>query len=319
MAGDIAAVGAECSLATVTGDDSEADRVSELLGATSTKGQQIRLPGIQTVTRLRYFVPDEGGGRLRLHLRVDKDPDSNLSYARIEQEIRAPGFLEWWEEEAERSDAVLFSDTDKGFLSRRVLVALNERILRASARRVARGASPVAVVVDPKREWDKYVGLRVDVLKPNDVEAAGAAGLTRLDWSVDANLVALAGTIGEKYGTLFPNIVITLGEHGAAMIAVEGRRARVVRFPAIPSRVPATGFAMHCGDMFASALALSLCVDPRLVPAIPFATYVASLQVSKPVGQKITASDLTDPLNLQHLRDSIFPARTWVEVDLNSR
>jgi hypothetical protein len=61
--------------------------------------------------------------------------------------------------------------------------------------------------------------------------------------------------------------------------------------------------------MFASALALALCVDSDPASAIPFANYVASLQVSKPVGQKITAGDLTDPLNRDHFRSSCQPPR----------
>jgi bifunctional ADP-heptose synthase (sugar kinase/adenylyltransferase) len=296
-------------LVTATGDDPEGDRVAEVLAAGGTPARQIKLRGMQTVTRLRFFAGDAGPGRFRLVLRTDKDPDSDLSHLRAEEEVCTPTFLDWWEQEAERSDAILFSDTDKGFLSHRVLAALNERTLRASARRVERGERPLLVIVDPKRAWEKYIGLKVDVFKPNDTEAAGAVGLPRRDWSVDVNLELLARRITERYGRHFPRIVITLGEHGAAMVVAGDPGPGILRYPGVSARTPWAGIAMHCGDMFASALALALCVDSDPAAAIPFANYVASLQVSKPVGQKITAGDLSDPLNRDHFRSSCQPPR----------
>jgi D-beta-D-heptose 7-phosphate kinase/D-beta-D-heptose 1-phosphate adenosyltransferase len=314
------ALGAESMLATVTGDDPEGDRVADLLTAERTAARQVRLQGVQTVTRLRFFVNDEATGRLRLLLRVDKDPNCAVSYARAEAEVCTPDFLDWWEQEAERSDAVLFSDTGKGFLSRRILVALNERTLRASDRRVAGGAAPIVVVVDPKREWEKYFGLKVDVFKPNAVEAAAAVGLPLQDWSDDGNLLMLGVRIAGRYGIYFPTMVITLGENGAALVAVTEGRARLVRFPALPAAISATGIAMHCGDLFASALALSLCVDHAAATAIPFANYVGSLQVNRPVGQKVAASDLYDPRNLAHFQESAHPPQQlgeWLESSKN--
>ncbi len=302
------AVGADSLLVTTTGDDPEADRVGEVFRRMDTPARQIRLPGVQTVTRLRFFVHDGEAGRPRLLLRVDKDPDSALSYVRAGAEVSAPGFLDWWEQEAEKSDAVLFSDTGKGFLSRHVLVALDERTRKASERRASGGKKPLVVVVDPKREWEKYFGLKIDVFKPNDVEASGAAQLSLQDWSVDANLRNLAERLAQKYGEHFPTMVITLGEHGAAVISAHGKEGFLLRYPALKAREPEGGIPMHCGDMFAAGLALSLSIESDIRSAVPFANYAASLQVSKPVGQKIMASDLTSPLNLKHYHDSKKPA-----------
>ena len=309
-------VGAESVLAAVSGDDPEAARLAELFAVAGTKAKQVRLPGVQTVTRLRFLVNDPATGRFRLLLRVDKDPDVALSYTMAESELCSPAFLDWWEEEAESSDAILFSDTGKGFLSRRLLVALDERTRRASARRVSGGKKPVAIVVDPKREWEKFAGLKVNVFKPNDVEASGAVQMPRQDWGVDANLKSLAVRIAQKYGGLFPQIVVTLGEHGAALISTAGQRGMLFHFPALRARDPETGIAMHCGDMFAAALALSLTVHDDAASAIPFANYVASLQVSKPIGGKISGSDLTHPLNVRHFREFSRPPRHLGEFTL---
>jgi D-beta-D-heptose 7-phosphate kinase / D-beta-D-heptose 1-phosphate adenosyltransferase len=312
-----AAVGAESQLVTITGDDPEASRVGELLAAAGTKAKQVRLPGIQTVSRMRFFVPDGPAGPFRLHLRVDKDPDVAPSYAKAESELCAESFLDWWEREAEDSDAILFSDTGKGFLSRRLLVVLDERIRRASSRRVIQGKRPVKVVVDPKREWEKFAGLKVDLFKPNDVEAARAVNLSRSDWTDEANLKVLAERVARKYGAIFPSMVITLAEHGAALLSVTGRRCSLSRYPAVPVRETGSGIAMHCGDMFASAMTLALCMEDEVARGIPFANYVASLQVSKPVGQKIAASDLTDPLNIHQFRAFGLPARQSNALDID--
>jgi bifunctional ADP-heptose synthase (sugar kinase/adenylyltransferase) len=304
-----AAVGAEGVLVTVTGDDPEADRVAGVFAAAGVHANQRRLSGIQTVTRFRFFVNDPTTGRYRLHLRVDKDPDTALAFARSEVEFCAPGFLDWWEQEAESADAILLSDTGKGFLSRSVLVALDERTRRASERRVSSGKQGIMVVVDPKREWEKFSGLKVDVFKPNEVEASGAVQLPRQDRNVDAHVRALAGEIARKYGRDFPKTVITLGEHGAALVSTADDGGTVSLFPALQAREPAAGIAMHCGDMFASALALSLCVDSDMASGVSFANYAASLQVSMPIGRKIGASDLVDPLNIRHLQDHSLPVR----------
>jgi D-beta-D-heptose 7-phosphate kinase / D-beta-D-heptose 1-phosphate adenosyltransferase len=311
-----AAVGADSALATLSGDDQEAVRLAELFAVAGTKAKHVRLPGVQTVTRLRFFVNDPVTGRFRLRLRVDKDPDVALSYTMAEAELCSPAFLDWWEGEAESSDAILFSDTGKGFLSRRVLVALDERTRRASARRVSGGKKPIAVVVDPKREWEKFAGLNMNVFKPNDVEASGAVQLPRQDWSVDANLKGLAVRIAQKYGGLFPQIVITLGEYGAALVSTTGQYGMLFHFPALRGLGGETGIAMHCGDMFAAALALSFTIDDNAASAIPFANYVASLQVSKPIGGKISGADLTHPLNIRRFRELSRPPRHIGEFSL---
>jgi bifunctional ADP-heptose synthase (sugar kinase/adenylyltransferase) len=303
------AVGADSVLVTTTGDDPEAERVAHVFHETATRVRQIRLSGIQTVTRLRFFVNDPGTGGFRLLLRVDKDPDSGLSYSRAEAEVPTPDFLDWWEREAEKSDAILFSDTGKGFLSRRILVALDERNRRASDRRASAGKRPIVVIVDPKREWEKYFGLQIDVFKPNSVEASGAVQMPQRDWSVDDHLRRLAGRLVKRYGKVFPTMVITLGEHGAALVSADGAQTSLQHFPALPARGREAGIAMHCGDMFAAGLALALCVRAEVGSAIPFANLVASLQVSKPIGQKVNGSDLTSPLNIKHYRDSSSPPR----------
>jgi len=308
------ALGAESFLVTVTGDDPEADRVGEIFAASGVRARQIRLPGVQTVTRLRFYVHDPAADRFDLRLRVDKDPDASASHARAEKEICTRDFLDWWEQQAHASNVILFSDTGKGFLSRRVMVALNERIARVAERRASDGMEPIRVVVDPKREWEKFEGLKVDLFKPNDVEAAGAVHLPRMDWSVGANLRTLAESIGQKWGNDFPNIVITLGERGAALVTVREGRGTVVRFPTPGAHKLAGGIAMHCGDMFAAALALSLCIDEDPASAIFFANYVASVQVGKPIGQKIVGPDLKDPRNLNRLRDDALQAELVGEI-----
>ncbi len=294
-------MGSESRLITMTGRDPEGDRVAEILAASGVSARQLKVQGVQTVTRHRFFVYNPGAHCFEFLFRVDKDPDPS-SYARAEEVITKDGFLDWFEGEAETANVILFNDTDKGFLSRSVLLTLESRIREVGERRASKGLKRPIVVLDPKTEWEKYKGLTVDILKPNHIEACMVTHLPDLDFREDSNLMKLVNRLYEMYREHFPSIVVTLGPLGAAAIKCHEPGPTVFRHPAIPSIHTDSGVATHCGDMFASALALSLTVDCDLPSAIDFANCVGSLQVSMRTGKKVTRSDLTSDAFVEHVR-----------------
>ncbi len=83
------------------------------------------------------------------------------------------------------------------------------------------------------------------MFKPNDVETPSAVQLPQQDRSIDANLQVMAERIAAKRVNHFPNIVITPGEHGAALISGAGLQGDVYHLPAIPAREPAAGIAIQ--------------------------------------------------------------------------
>jgi bifunctional ADP-heptose synthase (sugar kinase/adenylyltransferase) len=298
-------LGADSLLFTLTGADPEGDRVAEVFAVTRTAVRQLRVQGIQTVTRLRFFTLREGSNRFEMLFRVDKDPDVATSYQKAEELVRDERLLDWFESEAQKSDVILFNDTDKGFLSAGVLAALGRRIRNQKAFRVLHGQGGPLVVVDPKTEWEKYQGLDVDVMKPNHVEACKVLGLPQCDPGSHADLETLGQGLYLRYGKRFANIVVTLGRHGAVVLKGHGSAPSLSLHPPIPPVESPDGAATHCGDMFASALALSLSIENELDAAVEFANYVGSIQYSLPTGLKVSLADVISNRNVLHFKKTL--------------
>jgi len=296
------AMHADSQLITLTGTDPEGGRVAEILAQSNVRVRQLCINGVQTVTRLRFFVFNIDTKRFEMLYRVDKDPDIPASYVMAEKSVCTGDFLEWFEVEARNSDVVLFNDTDKGFLSAGVLAALSQGIRNASAYRQSHGLVGLAVIVDPKNDWEKYRSLDVTVFKPNHVEASKVLNLPACDPGLDTNLKLLGERLCTMYGNSFSRFVVTLGRTGAAVLDLREHEPALYVHPAIAPVDAADGAATHCGDMFASALALSLSVDDNLAEAVDFANFVGSVQFSRPTGHKVTLADLVSEHNLSQLR-----------------
>ncbi len=290
------------TLVTAVGKDSEGDRVEQVLREAGEQSLLLRLPNVQTVTRIRFFVLDHCTNRFELVYRFDKDPDIPLSYGIADQAIHEDEFLDRFESEVLTSDVVLFNDTDKGFLSPAVLTAFGDRVQRATSVRMANGLERPLVLVDPKAEWDKYTRLNVDVLKPNNIEACKALMRPLSDLHRESDLMGLGEAFVARYGNAFRHLVVTLGPHGAAVLNAHGGGAAWTLHPAIPPIASQSGVATHCGDMFSTALALALLTSDDLSASIDFANYAASLQFSKETGEKISKADLLAPQNVAHFR-----------------
>jgi bifunctional ADP-heptose synthase (sugar kinase/adenylyltransferase) len=300
-------LGAEVHLVSAVGTDPEGDRVKCLLARDGINARILDLTGIQTVTRIRFFAPSGEAGRFEMLYRFDKDPDIALSYEKAHAAVLEGDFLKWFEDKAATSDIILFNDTDKGFLSEKVLDLMGERIRRVKSDRVVRGIVGPLVIVDPKVEWEKYAGVDVDLLKPNHVEACKVLGLSAFDPGRDSDLEILARKLAALNGNRSSSIVITLGRHGALVIG--STREAPSLHPAVPPIASQDGAATHCGDVFGSALALSLSSGANLESAVDFANYAGSLQYAQPEGMKLGLADLVAEEHRRHCAQSFRPAR----------
>jgi bifunctional ADP-heptose synthase (sugar kinase/adenylyltransferase) len=289
-----AALGARTSLWTITGDDEEGLRVSALLRSQANPARVYPLKGLQTITRLRFFVLNRATAEYRLAFRVDKEPDYEAAAKGSAALVSLGPFSADLEADLLDADALVLNDTEKGMLCPDVIEAIGGVVKRVRRNRLQSPDFPLTVLVDPKFEWRKFCSLPVDVLKPNSREALRAAGLSSegINLSDDGDLRRLGERLVQSFGTAFPRTVITLGPFGAALLETSGKAWRLTRFPPFPSSSKTFDASTHCGDVFGAALALAVCRPTDWPAAITFANLVASRQHSKPTAARVALSEI---------------------------
>lgn len=177
--------------------------------------------------------------------------------------VWVPGANAAWDEEGE-------ADAERWAARCRVLLlpleaprAVVERAVRAAKRAGAR----VILNPAPHREGDETCFADVDVLVPNEVEAASYAGVDREerpDWAAVAQRLRSLGAGA---------VVVTLGAEGA--LVVEGEESRHV--PAFPVDVVDTTAA---GDAFVAGLAVAHLRGLSLLEAARFAAAAGAVAVT---------------------------------------
>jgi bifunctional ADP-heptose synthase (sugar kinase/adenylyltransferase) len=296
-------ISCECDTALLTaiGSDNEGARVKELLTQHGVTSKCLKLDGIDTVTRLRFFVFNENERAYELKYRMNKEPHLEPAVRRCEQLIDRTDIRKWILKELATSDALIVNDFEKGFLSRPVIQSLAKMLAKANKKRAEAGLPNVITIVDPKNNWEKFIGFPVTFLKPNHKEACHAVGIEDMDLSVLANQKRLAENVFRKFGEYFQGIIITLGGDGALFVEAKAAGAEIYLFPAIPPKSSQFVVATHCGDIFDVALALALVKKESVPDAITFGNCAGSLQVSKRTGDLTSLPDFVDQINYNHM------------------
>ncbi len=152
------------------------------------------------------------------------------------------------------------------------LLALNlevpPAVIMAAIRAARRSRAQVILNPAPHRSGDEACFDEVDVLVPNQVEAACYAG-------VDPDAVTDWGAVGRRLLQLGPRaVVITLGGDGAAIIG----RAGAVQVPGFAVPVVDTTAA---GDAFVGGLAVALLRELPLRDAVRFANGCGAVAVTR--------------------------------------
>jgi ribokinase len=139
-----------------------------------------------------------------------------------------------------------------------------QRAIRAAKKAGAR----VILNPAPHREGDEACFGNVDVLVPNEVEAALFAGVgpgERQDWAV----------VAQRLRSLGPRaVVITLGSEGALVVGEEGTH----RVPTFRVEVADTTAA---GDAFVAGLAVAILRGMPLLEAVRFANAAGAIAVTR--------------------------------------
>jgi ribokinase len=178
--------------------------------------------------------------------------------------VWVPGANAAWEQEA-AADVGLWAARCRALV---LPLEVPRHIVETAVRAARQAGARVILNPAPHRQGDEACFGDVDVLVPNELEAALFAGLDpreRQDWPAVARRLR---SLGPK------TVVITLGSEGALLVSGEETK----HVPAFPVQVVDTTAA---GDAFVAGLAVALLRDSPLMEAVRFASAAGAMAVTR--------------------------------------
>jgi D-beta-D-heptose 7-phosphate kinase/D-beta-D-heptose 1-phosphate adenosyltransferase len=245
VAQNVAALGAGCDLVAVVGDDRAGATLRAHLEAGKMQARALVTVDRPTTTKSRVMA------RSQQLLRFDEEDDTDLSAGDVARVLAAIELV------LADASALVFEDYNKGVL---VPAVIEGAIQMAKAR-------GLPIVVDPKfRNFFAYRG--ATVFKPNRRELESALGAA-VDLDHPAALPATFSRLGVEH------LLLTLGEHGMALVSADG----------IVHRVPTTAREVYdvvgAGDTVTAYLATMLAAGATSLEAAIIANYAAGVEVGK--------------------------------------
>jgi len=261
---NLAALGARVRIMGVTGNDSSARRILQLMGQYKNVTNDIVKDGSRNTTVKARVIC--GNHQL---LRIDHETHQAISLA-IEDELvnRLTTCID-------DADIVVLSDYNKGLLT----VSITRRIIELATH------AGKKVIVDPKgSNFQKYRGAYL--IKPNRLELALAA---RMDSLNDEESLKIAADIilGQ---TEAEQLVVTLSEDGL-MIFGENK------FQSLPVKAREVFDVTGAGDTVLACIAYFLCLEFTLGEACELANHAAALVIRKVGSVSASVEDIINELN----------------------
>jgi D-beta-D-heptose 7-phosphate kinase/D-beta-D-heptose 1-phosphate adenosyltransferase len=258
VAQNVAALGAGCDLVAVVGDDRAGATLRAHLEAGKMQARALVTVDRPTTTKSRVMA------RSQQLLRFDEEDDTDLSADDIERVLAAIAVV------LADATALVFEDYNKGVL---VPAVIEGAIQMAKAR-------GLPIVVDPKfRNFFAYRG--ATVFKPNRRELESALGAA-VDLDHPAALPATFSRLGVEH------LLLTLGEHGMALVSADG----------IVHRVPTTAREVYdvvgAGDTVTAYLATMLAAGATSLEAAIIANYAAGVEVGKLGAATVSGAEVLD-------------------------
>lgn len=246
VAANVRAIGADCTLIGVVGDDPNGGEVrTELASHGIADDGLITLAGRPTTAKTRVMA------RGQQIVRIDQEVDALLTGADLDRlETAARGALPG-------ADALVLEDYNKGALPPTLI-----HNLIAAARR-----GGVPVIADPKfRQFFDYAG--ATVFKPNRRELEAALGA-----AVDlAHREAMPAALGQLK---VDNLLVTLGAEGMLLVTRDGAVTH------IPSLARGVSDVSGAGDTVTAWIGTILAAGGTMREAAELANYAAGIEVSK--------------------------------------
>ncbi len=260
VAQNVRALGAGCTLFSISGDDREADSLERLLGEANIVCRLQRDKLLNTTVKLRVI------SRHQQLIRIDFDCPASKD-ARVK-------LLDNYLKHLSEHDAVIVSDYGKGGLG-----YIQEMI------EAARAASR-PVVVDPK--GDDYRGYRgAHLITPNRKEFEQVAGRFRDNHELEQKASAMAKELD------LGGVLVTRGEEGMSLVERDGRVLH------IPARAREVFDVTGAGDTVIAAIGCAWSVGSELGDALHLANLAAGIVVGKLGAAAATPAEIMHELSLQ--------------------
>jgi rfaE bifunctional protein kinase chain/domain len=245
VAQNVTELGAACDLVAVVGNDSTGEMLRTRLQNARIEQRSLVTIARPTTTKTRVMA------RSQQLVRFDEEDDADLSGAESALVLDAIARA------MQDATAVVFEDYNKGVL---VPTVIEGAMKLAHARQLP-------VVVDPKfRNFFAYRG--ATVFKPNRRELESALGA-----AVDLEQPEALPKTFERLGV--EHLLLTLGEHGMALIAADGVVHRV------PTAAREVYDVVGAGDTVTAYLATMLAAGATALEAAIIANYAAGVEVGK--------------------------------------
>jgi D-beta-D-heptose 7-phosphate kinase/D-beta-D-heptose 1-phosphate adenosyltransferase len=256
VANNIVTIGAKCELVSAIGDDRGGATLRQMLEDVETDTRSLVTVGRPTTTKTRVVA------RSQQLVRYDEEDDADLEgdeTARLLEAVRTA---------VSDADAVALEDYNKGVLVHPVIRAAidlaNER--------------GIPVIVDPKyRNFFSYRG--ATIFKPNRRELESALGA-----SVNLDHPEALPRTFERLGV--EHLLLTLGEHGMALISADGEVGR------IPTTAREVYDVVGAGDTVTAYLASILAAGGTPAEAAIVANFAAGVEVGKLGAATVTKTEV---------------------------
>lgn len=257
VACNVAALGAQCALVSVSGDDSAADTLHRLVTDAGIQCSLQRDKLVNTTVKLRVISRNQQLIRIDFETQVSKDTGAQLLQMYLKL---LPTF-----------QAVIVSDYGKGGLGR-----IHDMIA------AARGAG-IPIVVDPK--GDDYSAYRgAQLITPNRKEFEQVAGRFRDNEQLKTKAMSMIQDLD------LGGVLVTRSEEGMSLIERGGRALHV------PARAREVYDVTGAGDTVVAMIGAAYAVQAKLDEAVQIANLAAGIVVGKLGAASPTVAELEQVL-----------------------
>ena len=264
---NIRSLGGEVDVISVVGRDENGNRLRNMLSCIGAN-----VSGVLEDDKRPTIIKTRVMARNQQVVRIDRESKSEVDGNPKEEIICSA------ESAIDKVDAVIFSDYDKGVVSKELLEIV---FFKAKKRNIP-------VIVDPKeRNFWNYKG--ATVVTPNLKEASAPLGTSITD---EESLLAVGNSLLEKLE--ISALLITRGEHGMSLFEImDNAPAKVTHIPTVAREVfDVTG----AGDTVVAAFTLALAAGASMLDAAQIANCAAGIVVGEIGTASVTPKELMESL-----------------------